>query len=213
MSVDSFRLTKKTLIKTHNTKVARAFHKEKGIPLTPGEKSARDSCIIRTKDSAPVISLKIHLFYDVFSNNDNIASIPQSWEVKPGDDRPQLVIIYRPKLKKFRRLGSYQVVVPHYKGDKTPVAPSFHKGNHYAVLVLKDNSQLHINSHSEEEALKVLGIFKRQIDPKYIINEPRVGKRKGKKLAQIEVVPIRADFYPHGKVNQKPFWTHSYPKL
>ncbi len=133
-----------------------------------------------------------------------VATIPERWNTKPLSTMPQLCIVFR-KAKKSRS-GNYQLVIPHYNGNKQPVVSYHTKGNRMGILTLKDNSTLLVNAISDREAERVINQLKKYVDPKYMTTDLKFTEHRGNKIAQDQYKPVRADYYPQGQENAYPEW-------
>lgn len=144
-------------------------------------------------------------------NRKAISSIPDWWPARVGADRPQAVV----QLRSVNEDGSFgssywSYHIPHYNKPSTekPVLPEFRKGNEFAILTLKDNSQIYINASSDKEAEGVIESLIPYIDPSYLSEPLRIhtGTRKGEGLSTAKVKPIRILFYSTGQKNLQPDW-------
>lgn len=135
-----------------------------------------------------------------------IAAIPEWWAVRPGADRPQLVVL----LKAKDSYDYWSFSIPHYaRGEDTiPSIPEFTKGSHFAILTLRDNSKIWINAASTDMAESVVRAIAAYIDGSQLPSPLKIhtGERKGEGLRQVEVKPIRGLFYSTGQRNQQPDW-------
>ncbi|NET52805.1 MAG: hypothetical protein F6K09_30275 [Merismopedia sp. SIO2A8] len=172
-----------------------------------GRAVLRNSLLIKDNDSAlQVLNKQIYFYLGLKDNRQAIATVPEYWQRKVGSERPQLVIIYRPKSPQKNRTGNYSLHIPHYTGDKKPQFPEFKKGNWQGMLVLKDNSRLVVNGFSMAEAERVVKALQRYIKSEYLPGNFQVKQIKSNRFQEIEVVPLRADYYSQGKTNAEPDW-------
>ncbi|MFB2879644.1 hypothetical protein, partial [Floridanema aerugineum] len=137
-----------------------------------------------------------------------IAVIPEWWQVRIGSDRPQLSVVYAGKNGRGNFTNSrWNLVIPHYNGNKNPRLPTYTKGNIEGILTLSDNSKLIINAKSAEECERVLNAFKSFIDPAFLRGaHMKIGERKGFRLRQQLVVPTIIRFFSQGQRNLSPDW-------
>jgi hypothetical protein len=202
---------------THNRIVKKHFKDlEKNTTINSDNASnarlnLRNELLVKSTDSAIIVNLKLTYFRDYISQLEGgaIATLPDRWSIKPINDIPELVIIFRDTSKKSRT-GNYTLHIPHYNGNKNPIVTSYDKGNYHGSLILKDNSRLEVNAKSDFEAKKVLNQLKKYVEPKYLNDEFHIVPRKGKKLKEFTAKPIRADYYPTGYGDTVPKWRHYF---
>lgn len=145
-----------------------------------------------------------------------IAAVPEWWQVRPGANRPQLVILYA-ELKQDGKLGRsrYALTLPHYCKEQAfrPIFPSYRKGQWEGILTLADNSKLIVNAVSQIEATTVINSLKVFIAPKQLEGSfSKVGERKGQELLRIKVVPVSARFFATGQKDTNPDWVKDLRK-
>lgn len=169
-----------------------------------GREAIKTALLIRNEDSGLEVLNKQVYFQKLIDGGIPIATMPERWEGRVGANIPQLAIVWRPSGKKT----SYQICIPHYNGDRNPKIPSYHKGSYRGTLTLTDNSKLVVNAKSEREAFRVIQVLHRYIQPKFLVGrEPEIIKVKGPGFKEARVVPIVADFYPHGQIKEgNPLW-------
>jgi hypothetical protein len=145
----------------------------------------------------------------------NTLTIPEWWAVRPGADRPQMVILYAEVLKTGKLTTSrWQLTIPHYnrpKGAK-PSIPKYKKGNVKGTLTLTDNSKIVINASTASECRKVINKLKILIPVALRTKEgkaikPTILEREDGPLKQVDVIPLRGDFYLKGQLSGKPDWS------
>jgi hypothetical protein len=112
------------------------------------------------------------------------AGVPQAWALKPGADRPQLVVSYRAQ-NKHQSTSSFSV--PHYSGSKSPRFPDFEHGNWMGLWALSDGSKIQVYASTEREAGNMIRAFSKGIPrkyktgrPRYINTDQKIGKKKMK---------------------------------
>lgn len=140
---------------------------------------------------------------------------PESWQLKAGNDRPQLVVIYKPKNNDYPSQGSrWRITIPHPNieiGQEgfLKLIPDYQKGNTYGTLTLTDNSKLKVNAIDEVEAKetieKILAknlINSNFIPEKYFI---RTGNMPTD-FKELEVTPTSAKYFSKGQLNDTPDW-------
>lgn len=137
------------------------------------------------------------------------ALIPDHWQVRLGANRPQLVLSFQ-KLDDPTR--QWQVAIPHYKfgPNDRPAIPQWTRGNHYALIYLKDNSKIHLHGKDKAELERIVPAFLALVKDDQKITPPKVtyGERRGDKpIAQVRVKPAIGKFFDQGQMNLKPLWT------
>lgn len=206
MSKYAFSRLQKLIRRYHNLQVKKEIAK-KDIKTT--KKNIYKELLIETTDTAQLMILKILFLWMSTGNLGKFVapSLPSGWAIKPGDFLPQLVVIYRIKGK--TRTGNYELVIPHYRGNKYPVLPSYKKGSHKLTLVLKDGSKLIVNAATESEGKRVINQCSKYIDSRFLTNDIRHTENQ---LVNInDMISVRADFYPTGQNQHEPLWRF-YPK-
>lgn len=134
------------------------------------------------------------------------AAVPESWQVRVGADRPQLIVSYAETLTggKIGR-SRYPLTIPHWNGlKKWDLLPKWTKGNTQARLILKDNSRVYIYASSESMAIGTMNKVIKFIDPNMIGNKtPFVGKANIS-IKPLKVEPCTAKFYAKGQKTEIP---------
>ena len=139
------------------------------------------------------------------------AVVPESWELRPEAQRPQLIIVFKEKLANGT-IGTspYPLTIPHPIPDKPKSCPipDYQKGQWEGILVLKDNSKVIVNAISLEEADRILTVIKGIIYPAYLKGSyQKVGQRKGQALKTINVIGKNAFYFSQGIKNaRQPDW-------
>lgn len=208
----SWEFTQKMIKVGHNRRVRNYF---KDIQVddakTTGRIALKASLLIRDEDSA-IETLNKMTYFANYLENDVIASYPEGWLIKRGQDIPQLAIIFRDQDKKSIS-GNYTLYIPHYNGDRTPKIGSYQKGNHWARWILKDNSQLLVNGNTQAEALRIIEKLEKLVSPKFKtdkISGLKIGEYSKGTIKNIKVAPIRADYYAQGKTNNFADWRYYF---
>ncbi|NEP01253.1 MAG: hypothetical protein F6K58_21860 [Symploca sp. SIO2E9] len=174
-----------------------------------GRAVLKNSLLIKDNDSAlQVLNKQMYFYLGLKDNRQTIATIPEDWAVRVGANRPQLVIIYRANTTKKQRTGNYTLTLPHYNGDKRPQLPTFKKGNWCGILRLKDNSQLKVNALSEAEAERVIKLLQRYLNRNFLPGHLKIAKIRNSPYSEVEVKPLRADYYSKGRENAQPDWRY-----
>ncbi|NEO34265.1 MAG: hypothetical protein F6K36_28455 [Symploca sp. SIO3C6] len=176
-----------------------------------GRAVLRNSLLIKDNDSAlQVLNKQMYFYLGLKDNRQAIATIPEQWARRVGSNRPQLVIIYRPKLKGSIKTGNYLLHLPHYLGKRNPPLPEYKKGNWQGLLTLKDNSKLIVNGFSPQETEKTVNSLSRFINSEYLPGNFKIGQVKNSPYLEIEVKPHRADYYSQGQGQIEPDWRCYY---
>lgn len=207
---NSWEFTQRMIRIGHNRRVKQYFRDiNSDEDSSTGRAALKTSLLIRDEDSAIECQVKM-LYFSGYLATETINSFPEGWEMKKGQNIPQLAIIFRDTDKKAIS-GNYTLHIPHYNGAKTPKLPSYTKGDYWARWILKDNSQIIVNASTEAEALRVISILERQVEAKFRTDKViwlKVGHHTVGAIKKIKVAPIRADYYPNGKENSYPKWKH-----
>jgi hypothetical protein len=209
---NSWEFTQRMIRIGHNRRVKQYFKDTKSDTDTnTGRSAIKVALLIRDEDSAIECQVKM-LYFSGYLERDNVNSFPEGWEIKKGQNIPQLAIIFR-DTNKNSNSGNYTLHIPHYNGDKTPKLPTYNKGDYWAKWILKDNSQLLVNGSTEAEAIRAISILEKQVETKFRTDKIpwlKVGHYTTDTIKRIKVAPIRADYYPNGKENSYPKWRY-YP--
>ena len=204
----SWEFTQRIIRIGHNRRVKKYFRDIKSdTRAATGRQAIKVALLIRDDDSA-IETMNKMLYFSNYLDRDLIATQSDGYQIKKGQDIPQLVIIFRDVDPKAIS-GNYQLVIPHYDGDRTPRIPSYQKGNHWARWILKDNSQIIVNAKTEAEALKTIKKLEKLVDRKYRTDETpwlTTGLVSKKTYKEVKVRPHRADYYPEGKASGYPKW-------
>lgn len=143
-------------------------------------------------------------------------AIPESWAVRIGTDRPQLVIVYA-EIFNSGKLGDsrWSLTIPHYRGsEKARLSlPKYTRGNWHGTLRLNDGSQVVVNASSSQECKRVLNKMKILIPVAYRLDsngkayQPRVIDDPNLDLKKCDVIPTIAKYYATGQKHLTPTWT------
>ena len=148
---NSWEFTQRIIKIGHNRRVKQYFRDEKSDSRTnTGRAAIKTALLIRDNDSALEVVNK-QLYFSNYLNQELLASYPDGWQIKKGQNIPQLAIIYRDTDKKSNS-GNYTTYIPHFNETKNINIPSYNKGDYWARWILKDNSQIVINAKTENEA-------------------------------------------------------------
>ena len=140
-----------------------------------------------------------------------VLAYPEAWEVRPEDDRPQLVMIFREKLSNGKLSSScWSLTIPHYRNVGKPLQPpipSYRRGNWEMIWVLKDNSKVIMHGYDRSELERMYLIVRGIVHSDYIPTRgPKFGERVAAELPDRQVVPIIARYFPTGRQNLNPLW-------
>lgn len=209
---NSWEFLQKVVRISHNRNVKKYFKDiNSDTETNTGRAAIKTALLIRDNDSALEVITKLLHFNTNLNKQDLVVAIPEEYQVKAETNRPQLVIIYRPSDKKLK-YQHYPLTIPHYSGSKTPKFRSYNKGNHWARIILKDNSYIVVNGRTELEAINVVKNFLRTVDKKYRVdsNQIKTGRYISKRFKELKMLPFRADFFAQGKRQGQPNWRHYF---
>lgn len=211
MSKYDFSSLQSLISKYHNGQILRETNKKE---VKKTRKRIYDRLLIKKTDTAQLIILKILFFWisngnlnQLLKTGDTVATIPIDYVIKPGDNIPQLAVIFRVKGKKGG--GNYPIHIPHYNGTKTPHILGYRKGSEGCILTLRDNTKIviHANTYKSAEEFIRKNLLK-YVEKKYRTNNYQKINRQVKSE---EMEPIRADYYPFGSSGpKKPEWRHYF---
>jgi hypothetical protein len=125
--------------------------------------------------------------------------IPESWSSRVSDSRPVLAILYREKSASWGEFYT-TIKIPHYDKPQNykPNFPKFQKGSFFSTAHLSDGSKIVVNTNSAAEGKRVLNALLQHSSLKANA-QITSGERKDQgNVKQIQLVPIRCDFYPDG---------------
>ena len=205
---NSWEFTQRIVRIGHNRRVKAYFRDTvSDTAAATGRQALKTSLLIRDDDSALETMTKM-LYFSNYLDRDLVTTQPDGYQIKKGQDIPQLVIVFRDRDPKSIS-GDYPLYVPHYNGNKNPKIPSYNKGDHWARWTLKDNSKIIVNAKTETEALQVIKKLEKYVDKKFrtpelpwlVTGEVAKGTYK-----QFKAIPIRADYYPEGKQSGYAQW-------
>ena len=148
-------------------------------------------------------------------------AIPESWAVRIGTDRPQLVIVYA-EVFKSGKLGDarWSLTIPHYMGSEKSrlILPRYSRGNWHGTLKLKDDSQVVVNASSSQECKRIINKLKILIPVNMRLGrdgkayKPRVVENPNLDLKQCDVIPTLAKYYATGQKSLDPTWVKDLRK-
>ena len=151
------------------------------------------------------------------SQCDEIAAVPEWWQVRAGADRPQLIVQYAQMLTPPgftpAKYGppNHIITIPHYSvpADQTTreAFPPYQKGQAMSVLTLKDNSKLIVNCNSQRTAQILTDQLQSTIDSSQMNGAAlSIGIRKGQALKTVVVYPRIVKYFANGQKDLKPTW-------
>lgn len=205
---NSIAFTSKIIRIGHNRRVKKYFKDVTSDTASgTGRQAIKTALLIRKNDSLIEINNKL-LYFSNYLAKDNVVSSPDGWQIKKGQNIPQLSIIYR-AISKNNKSGNYTLNIPHYNGQKNIKPPQYTKGKHWVRWVLKDNSHLIIHANSEAEAFRVIRKLEKYVNSKYRTKETdwtTKGIINSSRFKTVKVAPVYADYYAHGKENNHRDW-------
>lgn len=149
----------------HNRQV-RNFYNNKDAKQGTGRSTVQTALLIDDKDSQMTVLNKQLLFRLVVQGIDSgeaILALPDNWGVKPGRDRPVLLLIYKEKRGQKWGLSTFCTSIWHpelssvkeilERGKKPKDRTG---GRFFAYRSLKDGSKLQAYGSSEREATEYL---------------------------------------------------------
>ncbi|MEH2197809.1 hypothetical protein [Nostoc sp.] len=210
MPIRDWAKIRKRLIANYNPTVTSAFGSN---TLSADDTAFMNEMMIQSNDSSLIANSRLALYNQKFPNQ-AIAAVPEWWQIRPEAKRPQLILLCGQK----NDSGSvgylvYPITVPHPKINRGKISPipDYKKGNTEAILTLKDNSKVIVNTHDNETANSLIEAIKLIIDPAYLEGSfTKIGLRKGQTLLEITVAAREARYFSQGLKNTKPDWIDKY---
>jgi hypothetical protein len=140
---------------------------------------------------------------------DGVHGSPEWWEIRPGSDRPQLLLLFSPE---GSNRANYQITIPHWTGDKPspqyPPIRTYRKGLMMAVLHLSDSSKLIINAFDKNEASRVVGRLKSTINGAMKAkSRTNYTELEGSDIIVQTMTCRYAVYYPLGQKSKTPLWS------
>jgi hypothetical protein len=130
-------------------------------------------------------------------------SAPVDLFLKPGSNRPQLVVIYQKRGFRTR----HKFVIPHYAGSKTPDLPIVKAGAWHGFQILTDGSKLACYAATKADALATIKAWSKGVKANLKVGTRPEAKESTAKIKSGELIPIYADYYPQGKAGPRA-WRH-----
>ncbi|WP_375511421.1 hypothetical protein [uncultured Nostoc sp.] len=201
---------RKLFIANFNPIVTSAFGSD---TLSATDTALKDAMMIQTNDSSLIANSRLALYNQKFPSQ-AVAAVPEWWQVRPEGKRPQLILLCGKKHDNGN-VGYlvYPITIPHpiINRRATSPIPDYKKGNIEAILTLKDNSKVIVNTHDNDTANSLIEAIKLLIDPAYLEGSfTKVGLRKGQSLLAITVAAKKARYFSQGLKNTKPDWIDKY---
>lgn len=122
------------------------------------------------------------------------AAVPQTWALKPGADRPQLVITYRAQTKNH---STHSLHIPNYDGRRSPNFPDYEAGQWMGLWVLSDGSKLQVYAASEREASIVMRALAKHVPRRFRTGRPRY-INSDRRVSRKTMRWVSATYYPKG---------------
>ena len=148
--------------------------------------------------------------------NDDVATIPDGWALRPEYHRPQAIYQFAEVDSSGNIIGSpkYKITVPHHLSNKpdSPL-PNYNKGNWEIIYVLNDNSKITIHSLDEANGQLLLAAILPRIDQRYLTNA--YTSKSGlvvtsSPLQQITVTNRLCKYWSQGCKNELPDWVKKW---
>lgn len=151
----------------------------------------------------------------VICGNEVCVAMPEHYQIKLEGHKPQLVLQLAEPKEDEDVLGKAQhvITIPHYIGKVDSPAPVQYvqKGGHHGMLVLNDNSKIHVYCISKTECIRVIESIKFWIDPAYLDGAiPKYSEYPTADIKQVTVYPKYGKYWPNGTKHQNPEWTNAY---
>lgn len=205
---DSWEFTQRMIRIGHNRRVKKYFKDiASDTRARTGREAIKTALLVRDDDSAIEVMNKM-LYFSNYLDRDLVNALPDGWQIKKGQNIPQLVIVFRDANPKSKS-GNYVLNIPHHNGTKNIRISNYEKGDYWARWTLKDNSHLIVNARTEAESIRVIKRLEKYVDRKFQTDEKPwlvTGHVSKGSYKQFKAVPIRADWYPEGKVDNQPLW-------
>ena len=220
VAVRDWRTSQRYIRIGHNKAIRNYFQT---VKRGTTREALRNSLLITSFDSADHMLVKMQYFNQYLSGikTDTVPVIPEWWQARVGSERPQLVVVFKPKNENNTKgkKSRWSLTIPHFNASISNVErqlrliPDYTKGQYQGVLTLKDNSKLIVYAKSINEAERFIKkiVSSNLIDPKYIVNKTRIendiklGRANGN-FKEITVTPTSAKYFSTGQKNLQPDW-------
>ncbi|MDJ0510047.1 MAG: hypothetical protein QNJ64_12465 [Crocosphaera sp.] len=143
-------------------------------------------------------------------------TIPDWWNLKVVNRPPTLSLLLGLKNDNGTIARANTVInIPHWKNpriDKKPPIDFFRKGNRQGIYTLKDGSKIIVNCISDKEALRILNLLDKYVDPKFRTDHKHVSPRLGAPIKSGKVYPKYGKYYKEdlNKTIMAPEWSVKY---
>ncbi|MDJ0577884.1 MAG: hypothetical protein QNJ65_22335 [Xenococcaceae cyanobacterium MO_234.B1] len=218
VAVRDWRISQRYIRIGHNKAIRNYFQT---VKRGTTRESLRNSLLITSFDSADHMLVKMQ-YFNMYLNGvltNTAPVIPEYWAMKVGSNRPQLVVVFKPKNNSNTRdkNSRWSLTIPHFNAttsnlkNQLKLIPDYDKGRYQGILTLKDNSKLIIYAKSINEA----ETFIRKIVNNNLINnryidrsnyQLKTGKINGN-FKEVKVTPTYAKYFATGQKNLQPDWT------
>jgi hypothetical protein len=121
-------------------------------------------------------------------------AVPATWALKPGSDRPQLVVVYRAQTA---NKSTHSLHVPHYSGGSAPRFPDYTAGPWMGFWVLADGSKLQVYGATEKDAANMIRALSKYVPARFKTNRPRY-IQTDQRILKKEMCWLSATFYQQG---------------
>ncbi len=203
----------------HNKAIRNYF---KTVTVRTTREALRNSLLIYKNDSASQMLVKMQYFQQYLSGvkSDTVPVIPEYFPMRIGSERPQLVVVFKPKSNKYPKQDSrWSLSIPHFDFNQGNISnqlkkiPDYEKGKHQGTYTLKDNSKIIVYAKSGNEARKTIKkiVTSNLIKSKYIVDRTKidddikVGEARGT-YKEVLVTPTYAKYFSTGQKNLQPDW-------
>ncbi|NER36217.1 MAG: hypothetical protein F6J93_19905 [Oscillatoria sp. SIO1A7] len=151
----------------------------------------------------------------IICGNEACVAMPEHYQIKLEGHRPQLVLQLAEPKEDADELGKAQhvITIPHYIGKADSPAPVQYvqKGGHHGMLVLNDNSKIHVYCISKTECTRVLQAIRFWVNPFYLDGaQYKYSEYPTADIKQVTVYPKYAKYWPNGTKHQNSEWTTAY---
>lgn len=142
-----------------------------------------------------------------------IASLPEGWNLRPENKRPQLIVQLATVVEGKIGRADRQITIPHYSGGRQVPPISYTSGNHYGMLVLKDNSKVRVYAASQGQAEGICNQIKGMISGTYSQGSYVVTGTIQGDIQRHELVAMGAVFYgADHEPGKSPEWVVRNPR-
>jgi hypothetical protein len=139
-----------------------------------------------------------------------ILSLPEYFGLRPGVDRPSLVIIYKEKNGDKWGQSTFSTTIPNPKASIIAALPNLEiepkeQGIYFASLGLLDNSQVRVSLSSKASAKAYLQYLLTMVDPSVIPDDldKRIIEGTNQRVKTIQLYARKIEWYPQGKQDNR----------